>query len=153
MISPDYECHDDNRRPRPELPPRRETNSVTLNWTAPTGAVTYNIYRGTTPAEKQPAPLATGVGCCFLHRCYRDQWNTYYYKVTGRQREHEHNTPTIPSESGVIRRGISHAPGGQFACPGNFSGRTRGPARSWRTRISTVALFREAPPPSSIPAV
>src|SRR5262249_60208648 len=35
--------------------------AVNLSWTAPTGALSYNIYRGTTAGGAQPTPIATGI--------------------------------------------------------------------------------------------
>ena len=57
-------------------------NAIALTWTAPTTAVTYNVYRGTAAGQESSTPLVTGV----LSPNYVDTTataGTYYYKVTG----------------------------------------------------------------------
>ena len=69
------------------------TGSVALSWTAPTGAVGYNIHRGTTSGTE--TLLASGV----LSTTYTDATAvigvTYYYKVTAVNG----NLAPLPSES------------------------------------------------------
>ena len=55
---------------------------VTLAWQAPAGAVSYNVYRSTTPGGEGTVPLATGIsGTTYVDT---DVMNglTYYYEVT-----------------------------------------------------------------------
>jgi fibronectin type 3 domain-containing protein len=55
---------------------------IGLNWKASTGAVSYNIYRGTTPGGEGASPVATGItGTSFTDTGLTDG-TTYYYKVT-----------------------------------------------------------------------
>jgi predicted alpha-1,2-mannosidase len=55
---------------------------VTLSWSASSGAVSYNIYRGTSPGGEDPTPIAAGV----TDLAYTDtglvNGTTYYYFVT-----------------------------------------------------------------------
>jgi fibronectin type 3 domain-containing protein len=71
------------------------TGVVTLSWTAPAGAVSYNVYRGTSPGGEGTTPLATGV----TTTTYADQavanGQTYYYFVTALNG----NPSPLPSES------------------------------------------------------
>lgn len=71
---------------------------VTLTWDAPTGAVSFNIFRGTTPNGEDATPLATLI----IDATYVDTnvtvGQTYYYKVTAVNVNTEHE-PVLPSES------------------------------------------------------
>src|SRR5262249_31384357 len=71
---------------------------VSLSWTAPTGAASYNIYRGTAAGGEGSTPIATGV----LATTYSDTTvaggTTYYYTVTA-VNANTGIVPAIPSES------------------------------------------------------
>jgi fibronectin type 3 domain-containing protein len=57
-------------------------SGINLSWTAVTGAVSYNIYRGTTPGGEGSTPIATGVkGLSFTDKTVTKAI-TYYYRVT-----------------------------------------------------------------------
>jgi fibronectin type 3 domain-containing protein len=57
-------------------------SSVTLQWTAPTGADTYNIYRGTSAGNENAIPIATGiVGTSFVDSSVANGV-TVFYRVT-----------------------------------------------------------------------
>jgi NPCBM/NEW2 domain/Fibronectin type III domain/Dockerin type I domain len=55
---------------------------IQLNWTVPSGAVTYSIYRGTSAGGENATPLAAGVST----NSYTDTsvaiGTTYYYQIT-----------------------------------------------------------------------
>ena len=55
---------------------------IQLNWTAPSGTVSYNVYRGTSAGGENATPLATG----FSTNSYTDAsvaiGATYYYQIT-----------------------------------------------------------------------
>jgi len=57
------------------------TGSVTLNWTASTGAATYNVYRGTISGVESATPVATQI----VGTTYTDtgltHGTTYYYRI------------------------------------------------------------------------
>ncbi|MDR3711036.1 MAG: fibronectin type III domain-containing protein [Capsulimonadaceae bacterium] len=56
--------------------------SVSLSWTAPAGASTYNVYRGTTLGGESSTPVATGVpGTTYVDSGLADA-TKYFYKVT-----------------------------------------------------------------------
>jgi fibronectin type 3 domain-containing protein len=57
-------------------------NVVNLSWTAPTGAVSYKIYRGTTAGGEATTPLATGVTTTTYSDATAVNGTTYFYKVT-----------------------------------------------------------------------
>ncbi len=58
------------------------TNVVNLAWTAPAGAVSYNVYRGTTTQGEGAAPWATGVTTTSYADATAIKGTTYFYKVT-----------------------------------------------------------------------
>jgi fibronectin type 3 domain-containing protein len=57
-------------------------SQVTLAWTAPTGAVSYNIYRGTISGGEGAMPIATGVTTTSYTDTGLADGTTYYYQVT-----------------------------------------------------------------------
>jgi hypothetical protein len=58
------------------------SGQVTLTWSAPNGAVTYNVYRGTTPGGESPTPVATGLTATTYTDTGLVDGTTYYYTVT-----------------------------------------------------------------------
>jgi fibronectin type 3 domain-containing protein len=56
--------------------------SVTLNWTASSGAPSYNVYRGTTAGGESPTPLATGITAVSYADTAATNGTKYYYTVT-----------------------------------------------------------------------
>ncbi len=58
-------------------------SQVTLSWTAPAGAESFNIYRGSEPGGESPTPLATGFdnGTSYVDATAADGAE-YYYEVT-----------------------------------------------------------------------
>jgi fibronectin type 3 domain-containing protein len=57
-------------------------DQITLTWTAPTGATSYNIYRGLSSGAEGATPIATGVtATSFIDKCLANN-QTYYYQVT-----------------------------------------------------------------------
>jgi kumamolisin len=73
----------------PTSPPNQPTGltatpgngTVALNWTASTGAASYNVYRGTTPGGEGPTPIKSGITAT----SYTDSATngvTYYYEVS-----------------------------------------------------------------------
>ncbi len=64
------------------LVPVMGNNHIQLNWTAPSGAVTYNIYRGTSMAGEGAMPYATGVATNSFQDPAATSGTTYYYRVT-----------------------------------------------------------------------
>src|SRR5207248_2887840 len=55
---------------------------VTLAWSAPAGAVSYNVYRGTSPGGEGATPVATGVTALGFTDTGLIDGTTYYYRVT-----------------------------------------------------------------------
>ena len=55
---------------------------VTLNWTAPAGATSFNVYRGTTAGGEGTTPIATGLTGTTLVDTGLADGQTYYYQVT-----------------------------------------------------------------------
>jgi fibronectin type 3 domain-containing protein len=67
----------------PTLPAAISGNGhIQLNWTAPDGAVTYNIYRGTSTGGENATALATGVSTNSYSDASVTIGATYYYQVT-----------------------------------------------------------------------
>jgi fibronectin type 3 domain-containing protein len=56
-------------------------SSVTLGWTASTGATSYSIYRGTTPGGEAATAIATSTSATYTDTG-RTNGTTYYYRVT-----------------------------------------------------------------------
>ena len=54
---------------------------VSLSWTAPTAATSYNIYRGTTSGGESSTPIATGVTGSSYIDTNVDGATAYYYEV------------------------------------------------------------------------
>jgi fibronectin type 3 domain-containing protein len=55
---------------------------VSLTWTTSPGAVSYNVYRGTTPGGEGATPVATGVTTTSFTDTGLTNGTTYYYQVT-----------------------------------------------------------------------
>ena len=55
---------------------------IGLSWTAPAGATSYNVYRGTTPGGEGASPVATGVTTTSFTDTGLTDGATYYYRVT-----------------------------------------------------------------------
>jgi hypothetical protein len=68
---------------------------VTLTWTAPTGAASYNVYRGTTAGGEGATPVATGVTGTTYTDTRLTIGTAYFYKVTAVNA----NPAPLPSES------------------------------------------------------
>ncbi len=69
------------------LPPSGVTavsgnNHIQLSWTAPNGAVTYNVYRGTVSGGEGATPFITGVTSTSYQDVALTSGTTYYYTVT-----------------------------------------------------------------------
>jgi hypothetical protein len=54
---------------------------VRLTWTASSGAVSYNVYRGPAPGAERTTPIATGVTGTSYTNTGLTNGATYYYKV------------------------------------------------------------------------
>jgi regulation of enolase protein 1 (concanavalin A-like superfamily) len=71
----------------PLLPPTNlkavaGANKITIIWTAPAGAVTYNIYRGTASEHEGSIPIAAGVtGTSFVDTTASPDVTYYYYVI------------------------------------------------------------------------
>jgi hypothetical protein len=55
---------------------------IGLTWTAPTGAATYNVYRGTSAGGEGASPIATGLTSPNFTDSPTTYNTTYYYQVT-----------------------------------------------------------------------
>ena len=73
-------------------------SGINLSWTAPTGAVTYNVYRGTSAGGESSTPIATGLTSTSYTDASITIGTTYYYKVTAVNANATAN-PGLPSES------------------------------------------------------
>jgi hypothetical protein len=71
---------------------------INLSWTVPTGAQTYNIYRGTTPGGEGTSPLAIGIATTTYADTAITAGTTYYYTVTA-VNANTSIVPAVPSES------------------------------------------------------
>jgi fibronectin type 3 domain-containing protein len=69
--------------------------SVTLSWAVPTGAVSYNIYRGSTAGGEGTTPIASSVTTTNFTDTGLTNGATYYYVVTALNG----NSAPLPAES------------------------------------------------------
>jgi hypothetical protein len=58
------------------------TGKITLTWSAPTGATSYNVYRSTAPGGEGATPIATGLTSAMFVDSAVSAKTTYYYQVT-----------------------------------------------------------------------
>src|SRR5262249_31688232 len=55
---------------------------INLAWTAPDGAATFNIYRGTSPGGESAVPFATGISATSFIDTKVVSGTTYYYTIS-----------------------------------------------------------------------
>jgi hypothetical protein len=73
----------------PQAPPAAPTSLtatpgnafVELNWSASSGAVSYNVYRGTKAGSESATPIATGIGVTAYTDTRLTNGQRYYYEV------------------------------------------------------------------------
>ena len=75
-----------------------EPGEIDITWTAVTGAVSYNVYRGTTPGGEGSTPIATGITTTAFNDTTIVDGTSYYYEVTAVNGNAAY-TPPLPSES------------------------------------------------------
>jgi hypothetical protein len=88
-------------------------SQATLSWKAPLGAVSYNVYRGTSPGGEESTPIATGVTDTTFTDTGLTDGTTYFYLVTAVNAQGE----SIPSNEGAA----TPQPSAGFAIGVNFS--------------------------------
>jgi fibronectin type 3 domain-containing protein len=57
-------------------------NALTLSWTSPTGATSYNVYRSTTSGGEGPTPVAAAVSTTAFTDTGVTNGTTYFYQVS-----------------------------------------------------------------------
>ena len=93
-------------------------NSVTLNWTASTGAASYSVYRGTTAGGESATPIITGItGTTFTDTTAVNN-TTYYYEVAA---VNSTGTSSMSNEASATPSAPPVAPTGLTATAGNAS--------------------------------
>ncbi|CAN5428733.1 hypothetical protein BH10PLA1_BH10PLA1_13860 [soil metagenome] len=85
------------------LPPSNVTavqanNLVSLSWSTPTGAMSYNVYRGETAGGESLTPMATGITATNWDDTTAVNGVTYFYTVTAVNLNSTY-VPALPSES------------------------------------------------------
>src|SRR5262249_501922 len=96
-----------------------------ISWTAPAGAQSYNIYRGTTADGEGGTPLVTAVADTTYVDSALTNGVTYYYKITA-VNANASTVPAISSESAFSAE-VSATPSGIAALldfSGGFAGST-----------------------------
>ncbi len=78
----------------------QSTNGTTVSWSAPSafGALTYNIYRATTPGGEGSTPLYTGITATSYLDATATPGTTYYYQITAVNTNATY-PPPLPGES------------------------------------------------------
>jgi fibronectin type 3 domain-containing protein len=85
------------------------TTSVTLAWSAPTGAIQYNVYRGTSAGGEGATPIASGVTATTFTDTGLTTGTMYFYEVTAVNANVNH-VPVLPAESAPSAE-VSTTPG------------------------------------------
>lgn len=91
---------------------------VTLNWTAATGALSYNIYRSTTTNAQGDIPIMTGVNALTFKDAGLVNNTTYFYKVSAVNADGPSAKSNEASAKPVLPPAPA-APTGFVATPGN----------------------------------
>ena len=92
--------------PPSTLPRPTGQRSRNLSWAAPAGAVTYNVYRGTSPGGENGTPIATGLTGTGYEDAAVTVGTAYYYTVTPSTRMPARR---CPPRAILPRRGLRHA--------------------------------------------
>ncbi|HVU18608.1 MAG TPA: malectin domain-containing carbohydrate-binding protein [Candidatus Didemnitutus sp.] len=93
------------------------STQVTLNWTASSGATSYNVYRGTSANGESSTAIQTGVTGTSFTNTGLTNGTTYYYKVAA---VNSSGTSAQSNEASATPvAGIPSAPTGLTASPGN----------------------------------
>jgi autotransporter-associated beta strand protein len=104
---------------------QKSGNTATLYFTLPTGATSYNIYRGTTSGGE--TLLASNVSGSPYVDSTLATGTTYYYYVTARNA----NVPPVPNESDPSNEGSPQVGGGTFQWTGAGSDANWTTAANW----------------------
>src|SRR5262249_52407505 len=90
---------------------------VTLNWTAGSGATSYNVYRSTTSGSEGTTPIATGITSTTFTNTGLTTRATYYYTVAS---VNSAGTSGASNEaSATPQTAVPSAPTGLAATAGN----------------------------------
>lgn len=90
------------------------TNPITLTWTAPANATSYNVYRGTVSGGiSTKTRIATDISTTSYTDSTAVGGTTYYYQITAKNDD---------GASGASNEVQATAAGGSFALVGNVSG-------------------------------
>jgi O-glycosyl hydrolase len=137
-------------------PPAAPTNvtatasntQVTLNWTASTGATSYNIYRSTTSGGEGSTPYRTGVSTTSFTDTGLTNGTTYFYQVTavngGGESPKSSEASATPQATGslVLAIDAGGAANGSFVADTDFVG---GNSYTTSNPINTSNVVNPAP--------
>jgi fibronectin type 3 domain-containing protein len=123
---------------------------VTLSWTASLGAISYNIYRGTTAGDEAAIPVQTGITSTSFTDLGLTNGTKYYYQVSAVNAAGESlrsgevsATPQAPSQTVVWAVAAGGAATGSFQADTGFTG---GATYQTTTAIDTTAVTNAGPP-------
>ncbi len=85
-------------------------NVVNLAWAPPTGAVTYNVYKGTTAGGESTTPLITGLTTASYSDMAVTNGNTYFYYVTAVNSNTGLPNESLPSQEQSVIPGTVPVP-------------------------------------------
>ena len=123
------------------------SGQATLNWTAPTGAVSYDVYRSTTSGTEGNTPYQTGITTTSFTDTGLTNGTVYYYQITAvntvgqGNKSGEVSVAAVPTQV-VTAINAGGKASGSYLVDASFSG---GSSASTTATINTSGVTTPAP--------